>query len=135
MVTVYTGIIIALSKIDETVSLKAFFFNFCGDKSPFCGATGALCFGLRLILPVGFKARVNPSSTVLCSRLCVMILLRVNYKFPSLHLSQFYTLVRWGYRWSDQRLLSCIFFQIYFFGYLIFPIKVSCWYAKLSWDF
>ena len=72
----------------------AFFFNFCGDKSPFCGATGALCFGLWLTLHMGYKAkaRVDPSSVALCSHLCVMIL-RVNSEFPGLGLSQFYTLV------------------------------------------
>ena len=66
---------------------------FWGDKSLFCGATSALCFGLQLTLPVGFKARVAPSSPALCSRLHVMILLRVNSEFPGIDLSQFYTLV------------------------------------------
>ena len=37
----------------------------CGDKSPFCGATGALCFGLWLTLPMGFKTRVNAPSPAL----------------------------------------------------------------------
>ena len=35
---------------------------FCADKSPFCGAIGALCFRLWLTLPMGFKARVDTSS-------------------------------------------------------------------------
>ena len=47
-----------------------FFFKiFCGDKSPFCGATGTLCFGLQLTLPMGLKARVDPllpCSTLTC---------------------------------------------------------------------
>ena len=77
-----------------------FFFNFCGDKSPFCGATGAPCFRLRLTLPMGLKARVDPSSAALCSCLCIMTLLRVNSEFPGLDLSQFYTLVWCGYRWE-----------------------------------
>ena len=34
-----------------------FFFFFCGDKSPFCGTTGTLCFGLRLTLPHGFQSQ------------------------------------------------------------------------------
>ena len=33
--------------------------------SPFCGATGTLCFGLRLTLPMGFKARVDAPMPVL----------------------------------------------------------------------
>ena len=33
-----------------------FFFNFCGDKSPFCGATGTLCFGLGLTPPWVLKS-------------------------------------------------------------------------------
>ena len=70
-----------------------FFIYFCGNKSPFCGATGALCFRLWLTLPVGFKVRVDPSSLVLCSCLRVMIL-RINSEFPGLGLSQCYTLVK-----------------------------------------
>ena len=76
------------------------FFYFCGDKSPFCGATGALCFRLRLTLLVGFKARVDPSSPALCSHLHVLIV-RVNSEYLGLDLSQFYALVQWGYCWSD----------------------------------
>ena len=38
---------------------------FCGEKSPLCGATGALCFILQLILPMGFKARVDALSPAL----------------------------------------------------------------------
>ena len=37
-------------------------------KSPFCGANGTLCFVLKLTLPMGFKARVDPSSSALCSQ-------------------------------------------------------------------
>ena len=44
---------------------NSFFCNFCGDKSPFCGATGTLCFGLQLTLPMGFKARVDAPPSVL----------------------------------------------------------------------
>ena len=75
--------------------MEIFFFFLkiiCGDKSPFCGVTDTLCFRLELTLPLGFKARVDPSSPTLCSCLCVMIL-RVNSEFPGLDLSQFYTLV------------------------------------------
>ena len=68
--------------------------------SPFCGTTGTLCFILQLTLPMCFKARVDPLSPMLCSRLCVMIL-KVNSEFPGLDLSKFYTLVQLGYRWSD----------------------------------
>ena len=53
------------------------FFLFCCDKSPFCGATGSLCFGLLLTLPMGVKARVDTQSPVLFSLLRV-ITLRVN---------------------------------------------------------
>ena len=41
-----------------------FFKIVCGDKLPFCGATGALCFGLRLTLLLDFKARVDAPSPV-----------------------------------------------------------------------
>ena len=73
--------------MDETLiwigELMNLFFFFCGYKSPFCGATGALCFGLWLTLPVGFKARVDPSSPTLYSHLCVMILrVRVLLEWP-----------------------------------------------------
>ena len=39
------------------------------DRGAFCGATGTLCFGLRMILPMSFKVRVDPSS------LCALLLL------------------------------------------------------------
>ena len=60
-----------------------FFFLkiFCGDKPLFCGATGTLCFGLKLTLAMVFKAKVDPSSPALCSHLHIMIL-RVNSEFP-----------------------------------------------------
>ena len=35
------------------------FYLFCGDKSPFCEATGTLCFEIRFTLSMGFKARVD----------------------------------------------------------------------------
>ena len=43
--------------------------------SPFCGATGTLCFGLRLE-PMGFKARVDapsPGLDVVCAILGVVL--------------------------------------------------------------
>ena len=39
----------------------------------FCGATGTLRFGLRMTLPMGFKARVDSSSPTLFCCLCAMI--------------------------------------------------------------
>ena len=36
------------------------------DKSPSCGATGALYFGLWLTLPVGLKARMDAPKLALC---------------------------------------------------------------------
>ena len=39
--------------------------NVCGDKSPFFGASGALCFRLQLTPPMGFKARVDALSPAL----------------------------------------------------------------------
>ena len=47
-------------------------FLFCGDKSAFCGATGTLCFGLRLTLPMGFKAQGG--CTITCSICCLCIM-------------------------------------------------------------
>ena len=47
----------------------------------------------------GFQSQGG--SIIACCCLCVMIL-RVNYEFPGLDLSQFYALVQWGYRWSDR---------------------------------
>ena len=41
------------------------FFKGLLDQGPFCGATGTVCFGLWIALPLGFKARVNPSLPVL----------------------------------------------------------------------
>ena len=42
------------------LNIYAFFLKiFCGNKSPFCGATAALCFGLQLTLAVGFKAIIT----------------------------------------------------------------------------
>ena len=40
-----------------------FFFKFCGNMSQSGGATGTLCFGLWLTLPIGFKARVDGGSS------------------------------------------------------------------------
>ena len=65
------------------IYIYMFLLSFCGENSQFYGATGILCFRLWLILPVGFKARVDPSSPALCSRLCVMIL-RVDPSLPAL---------------------------------------------------
>ena len=56
--TIYTF----TSQLNPPENSLDFFVFFCGDKSPFCGATGALCFGLRLTLPMGFKARVDAPS-------------------------------------------------------------------------
>ena len=36
---------------------KVFFFKFLLGRGPFCGATGTLCFRLRMTLHMGFKAR------------------------------------------------------------------------------
>ena len=50
--------------------LLFFFFKFCGDKSPFCGATGTLCFRLQLTPSMGFKARVDaplPDLLLVCN--------------------------------------------------------------------
>ena len=43
---------------------------FCGDNSPFCGATGTLCFGLHLM---GFKARVDPVISDCSGQVLVLI--------------------------------------------------------------
>ena len=56
---------ISLLKVRHTVYLlrsSNCFKKNCGNKSPFCGT---LCFGPRLALPMGFKARVDPSSPAL----------------------------------------------------------------------
>ena len=45
-----------------------------------CGATGALCFGLWLTLPMGLADAPSPA---LCSRVCLMIL-RANSDYPGL---------------------------------------------------
>ena len=52
---------------EKVMSRSCFILNFCDEKSPFCGATAALCFRLQLTLPMVFKARVNPSSPMCCS--------------------------------------------------------------------
>ena len=46
----------------------------CGDKSPFCGATGSVCFGLQLTLSMGFNARLDAPSPAFFSCLHTMIL-------------------------------------------------------------
>ena len=76
-------IIISVYVCLETVAFKFF----CGDRSPFCVATDALCFKLWLNLPMFFKARVDLSSSVLCSHLCIIIL-KVNSEFPGQDLVQ-----------------------------------------------
>ena len=43
------------------------FLDFCGEKSPFCGAPSTLCFGLWLTLPMGFKAKVDASLSPVCN--------------------------------------------------------------------
>ena len=43
------------------------------DRGPFCRATGSLCLGLGMTLPMGFKARVDSSSPVLFCCLCTKI--------------------------------------------------------------
>ena len=76
-----------------------FYFNFCGDKSPFCGATGALCFRHQLTLPMGFKARVDPSSPTLCSHLHIIIFSQLWISRPGhvpiLHLGMVRLLLEW----------------------------------------
>ena len=48
-----------ISCTSDHVSLLLFLNYFCSDKSAFCGATGALCFRLRLTLPLGFKVSMS----------------------------------------------------------------------------
>ena len=47
-----------------------FFFNFCGDRSPFCGATGAL-FWTSVDSARGFQSQ---GGSIIAPTLCVMIL-------------------------------------------------------------
>ena len=51
--------------VNSIILIYILFLFFGGDKSPFCGATGALCFGLHLTPPMGFKARVDAPSAAL----------------------------------------------------------------------
>ena len=44
------------------------------DLQGFCGATGTLCFEFWLIVSIGFKAKVDLSSPMLCSCLHVWII-------------------------------------------------------------
>ena len=49
------------------------FKKYCGKQSPpFCGATGTLCFGLKLTLSMDSKTRMNPLSLSLCSPFHIM---------------------------------------------------------------
>ena len=63
--------------------LLYFLKKFCGDKSPFCGTTGTVCFGLWLTLPIGFKARLDG-----CTSTCTLLSFtcngfsRVNFDCP-----------------------------------------------------
>ena len=59
---------------------KSFFFNFCGDKLPFCGVTSTFCFGLWLTLPMGSKARVDTPSPAL-DVACAQWILLIRYLF------------------------------------------------------
>ena len=60
-----------ISKDQLPGMVSPMFFSFSNiffsavTMSPFCGATGILCFGLQLILPMDFKARVDVPSPVL----------------------------------------------------------------------
>ena len=51
-----------------------FFFEKCLlDEGPFCGATGTLCFGFRITLPMSFTVRVDRLSPVFFCGLHSMI--------------------------------------------------------------
>ena len=50
----------------------AFFKKFLLNRGPFCRATGTLCFG-PWILPLSFKARVDPLSPALFCYVCTTI--------------------------------------------------------------
>ena len=59
---------------------KLFFFNvlvFLLGTGPFCGATGTLCFGVRMTLQMGIKARMDSSSPLLFCYLCLTTLSHV----------------------------------------------------------
>ena len=62
------------TELTNSDSLLKCFLLVCGGKSPFSGATGTLCFGLLLILPTGFKARVNATFPSFFYHLRIMIL-------------------------------------------------------------
>ena len=50
-----------------------FFFDFLLDRGPFCGATGTLCFGLGMTLPMSFKVRMDQSLPMFFCHLHAMI--------------------------------------------------------------
>ena len=65
-------------KIDNEWCLQTTFFlfflkSFCWTRFHFVWATGTLSFEFRMILHMGFKARVDSSSSVFLCSLCAMI--------------------------------------------------------------
>ena len=84
---------------------QLFFFFFCKKlfmvtMSPFCGATGTICFRLWLTPLMGFKARVDVPSPSL-SFTCAQWVLGVNSNFPGqglvpiLHIGMVRVLLEW----------------------------------------
>ena len=54
----------------DTVGIFKVFFKYCADKLQFCGATGSLCFWLRMTLPMGFTSRVDDEMKILKPNFC-----------------------------------------------------------------
>ena len=57
---------ICVLKYPSCFFLKKFLLN----QGPFCGATGTLCFGLWMTLPVSFKVAMDRSSPAVFYHLC-----------------------------------------------------------------
>ena len=56
------------------LTVITFFLKFLLDRGPFCGATGTICFGLRMTLRMSFTVRVDQSSPALFFLLTVITL-------------------------------------------------------------
>ena len=75
-----------------------FFLNFLEDMSPFCGATDTPVYGLLVMSPLGFKARVGSALFELSRGICVT--LHVPWDSPLV----WHLLTSWRPAWQ----LSCL---------------------------
>ena len=106
------------------------------DKSPFCEATGNLCFGLQLTLPVKFKVRVD-APCLACAEWSLESTLHVQASAQTSHLSLAKKSEVFGSFGTNTKNLviiscpSCVVIQPYHYLFSYAPIAINSSLVKI----